>query len=75
MALNWTDRSNNEDSFLIERSTSVSSGFIQVGISPANVGTYTDSTALRKTTYYYRVRAANAGGRSNYSNLVSIRTK
>lgn len=75
VALNWTDRSNNEDSFLIERSTSVSSGFIQVGISPANVGTYTDSTALRKTTYYYLVRAANAGGRSNYSNLVSIRTK
>jgi len=75
VTLYWADRSDNEDSFLVERSTSVSSGFIQIGTSLADVNTYTDSTAFRKKTYYYRVRAANVGGKSGYSNVVSIRTK
>lgn len=75
VALYWADRSDNEDSFLVERSTSLSTGFIQLGTSPADVNTYTDATAFRKKTYYYRVRAANVGGKSGYSNIVSIRTR
>ncbi|MCM3902165.1 MAG: fibronectin type III domain-containing protein [Pyrinomonadaceae bacterium] len=75
VALYWADRSDNEDHFLVERSTSVSSGFIQLGTSPANMNTYTDATAFRRKTYYYRVRAENGGGKSGYSNVVSIPTK
>jgi hypothetical protein len=73
--LSWTDNSDNEDSFVIERSTSVADGYIQVAAVAANVRSYTDTTAFRKTTYFYRVRAANSGGRSSYSNVVSIKTK
>jgi len=41
----------------------------------ANVRSYTDNTVFRKTTYFYRVRAANSGGKSSYSNVVSVKTK
>ena len=73
--VNWNDNSDNETNFLIERSTSVSGGFIQVATVAANVRTYTDNTVFRKTTYFYRVRAANSGGKSNYSNIASVKTR
>jgi hypothetical protein len=73
--LNWVDNSDNEDNFLVERSTTVSGGYIQIATLGANVRTFTDNTVFRKTTYFYRVRAANAGGRSSYSNVASVKTK
>ena len=73
--LNWTDNSDNEDNFLVERSTTVSGGYIQIATLGVNARTFTDNTVFRKTTYFYRVRAANAGGRSNYSNVASVKTK
>ena len=75
VTLNWSDRSDSEQSFLVERSNSVAGGFIQVGTTAANVSTFTDNTVFRKTTYYYRVRATNGGGKSAYSNVASVRTK
>ena len=73
--LNWADNSNNEQSFAVERSTSMSGGYIQVASVGTNVRTYTDNTLFRKTTYFYRVRAANSGGKSGYSNVASVKTK
>ena len=73
--LNWVDNSNNEESFAVERSTSMSGGYIQVASVGANVRTYTDNTLFRKTTYFYRVRAANSGGKSGYSNVASVKSK
>jgi hypothetical protein len=75
VTLNWIDNSTNEESFLVERSTTVAGGYIQVATLPANARSYTDNTVFRKTTYYYRVRAANSGGKSNYSNITSLKTK
>ena len=75
VTLNWIDNSTNEDSFLVERSTTVAGGYIQIAALPANTQSYTDNTVFRKTTYYYRVRAANSGGKSNYSNITSLKTK
>jgi predicted phage tail protein len=75
VSLNWADNSSNEESFAIERSTSMSAGYIQVATVGANVRNYTDNTVFRKTTYYYRVRAVNSGGKSGYSNVASVRTK
>ncbi|MGI9168526.1 MAG: hypothetical protein ACR2G5_19430 [Pyrinomonadaceae bacterium] len=75
VALSWADRSDNEDRFIVERSGSPTGGFLEVGISQANVSTYTDNTVFRKKTYYYRVRAINSGGKSGYSNVASLRTK
>jgi hypothetical protein len=73
--LNWTDNSGNEDNFLVERSTSMSGGYIQVATVGTNVRSYIDNTLFRKTTYFYRVRAANSGGKSGYSNVASVKTK
>ena len=73
--VNWVDNSTNEESFFVERSTSLSGGYVQVAALSANSRTYTDNTLFRKTTYFYRVRAGNSGGKSSYSNVASVRTK
>jgi hypothetical protein len=75
VVLNWVDNSTNEDNFSIERSTSLSGGYIQIATVGLNARTYTDNTVFRKTTYFYRVRAVNSGGRSSYSNVASVKTK
>src|ERR1044072_9199337 len=74
-SLNWADNSNNEEGFAVERSTSMSGGYIQVATVSANLRNYTDNTLFRKTTYFYRVRAVNSGGKSGYSNVTSVKTK
>jgi len=75
VTLTWSDNSNNETSFLIERSTSVDSGYVQIGSVGSNGTSYFDSAVVRKTTYYYRVRAANGTIRSIYSNVASANVK
>jgi hypothetical protein len=73
--LEWVDNSDNESNFLVERSTTMSGGFIQIASPGVNVRTYTDNTVFRKTTYFYRVRSANSGGKSGYSNVASVKTR
>jgi zinc-dependent metalloproteinase lipoprotein len=65
--LDWTDNSNNEQGFKIERSTSETSGFAVVGTSVA--ATFTDNAIDLGTTYYYRVRAYKNLSFSAYSNV------
>ncbi len=67
----WSDRSNNEDHFLIERSTD-NVTFTQIGVQDENYPTYTDITTEQGPTYYYRVRATNSAGNSSYSNTAKI---
>ncbi len=74
ITLNWTDNASNETSFLIERSLTPGSGFVQVGSSSANVTSYDDNGLSAGTTYYYRVRAANTYGNSAYTSEVSATT-
>jgi hypothetical protein len=75
VALTWTDGSSDETAFLIERSTSLSDSFVQIASVGPDVATYIDTTVVKKTTYYYRVRAARGTARSAYTNLVSVRVK
>lgn len=75
VSLNWIDNADNENNFLVERSTSIGGGYIQVATLGANARSYTDNTVFRKSTYFYRVRAANSGGKSSYSNVASVKTK
>lgn len=72
--LSWTDASDNEDGFKVERKTSGSS-FTEIKILTANSTTYTDTGLTPDTTYYYRVRAYNAAGYSDYSNEASATTQ
>ncbi|TAL00601.1 MAG: hypothetical protein EPO07_09500, partial [Verrucomicrobia bacterium] len=71
--LTWLDNSTNESSFLIERSQD-NVNFSQVVTTGAGVTSYSDTGLSAGTTYYYRVRAGNAGGNSPYSNVASATT-
>ncbi|MFZ3136058.1 MAG: fibronectin type III domain-containing protein [Thermodesulfovibrionales bacterium] len=65
--LSWQDNSNNETGFKIERKTGSGGTYTQIAIVSANVTTYSDTGLSSGTTYYYRVRAYNVVGNSNYS--------
>ena len=73
--LYWQDKSDNEQSFLVERSNSLTSGFAQIAAVGANEVSFVDRGVVRKKTYYYRVRASNSGGKSTYSNVASVAIK
>ena len=72
--LAWTDNSNNESGFKIERSKNGTSGWTRIATVGANVTTYSDAGLSCDTTYYYRVLAYNAGGDSSYSNTANATT-
>lgn len=72
--LTWTDNSDNETGFRIERSATGTSGWSQIGTVAANVTTYTNSNLTCGTRYYYRVRAYNVAGTSAYSNVANAQT-
>lgn len=74
--LAWTDTSNSEDGFKIERCQGAGcTNFTQVTQTGANATTYNDTGLSASTTYSYRVRAFNAGGDSGYSNTASATTQ
>jgi Concanavalin A-like lectin/glucanases superfamily len=64
--LNWVDNSDNESGFKIERSTDNSS-FTQIALAGTGSNSYVDSTASASTTYFYRIRATNVIGDSDYT--------
>jgi hypothetical protein len=73
--LAWTDNSDNEDGFKIERCTGAGcTAFSQIATVGGNVTTYSNTGLAGSTTYTYRIRAYNAGGNSDYSNLASATT-
>ena len=73
ISLTWTDNSDNEDGFKIERKTGTGS-FTEIAQLAANSTNFTDIGLDTSTTYKYRVRAHNAGGDSAYSNEASATT-
>lgn len=72
--LAWTDNSNNETGFYIERSADGSS-FTQIAAVGSNVSTYSNTGLTAATVYYYRVRSYSAAGNSNYSNSANAMTQ
>jgi hypothetical protein len=68
--LNWTDASNNENAFKIERSTD-GVNFTPLDIVSVNSNVYTDTSVSAGTTYYYRLRATNPVGDSIYTNVAN----
>ncbi len=67
MLVTWTDNSDCEDQFIIQRSPNGSTDWAEVGTTTANVTTFTDSSLAASTTYWYRVRAMNTTGYSTWS--------
>lgn len=79
--LTWTDNSNNETNFRIQRKTlsggedaRIAAGetFEDLAIVNANSTTYTDVTADEGVTYAYRVYAFDGEGKSRYSNIAEV---
>ena len=74
--LSWSDNSNNETGFKIERCQGGGcTGFVQIAQVGANVTTFSNTGLSSNTRYRYRVRAFNAVGNSGYSNIASARTQ
>jgi len=67
LRMRWTDNSNNEEGFNIERSTDGGATWTWVASVGINQTVYTDNGLSRKTTYWYRVQAFNADGVSAYT--------
>src|SRR6476620_5287517 len=67
LTLSWSDKSNNEDGFRIERM--VSGGVLaQIAKVGANVTSYSDANLTSGLNYCYVVRAFNSAGVSDASN-------
>ncbi|RKZ92252.1 MAG: hypothetical protein DRQ40_08945, partial [Gammaproteobacteria bacterium] len=73
LTLTWSDNSDNETGFKIERRTEATS-FNQIATVGANVETYTETGLLEATEYWYQVRATNSAGDSGYTNPASAVT-
>jgi len=68
IVLNWSDNSNNEYGFLIERKEEPNGLFVQIGEVADGITTFNDTKVSLNKRYCYRVRATNGGGESTYSN-------
>ncbi len=68
--LSWSDNSNNEDGFVLERQTDTT-GFIELIQLSSDTSSYLDNSVAAVHTYTYRVKAVNNYGDSGYSNEAS----
>jgi hypothetical protein len=72
--LDWTDNSDNETEFQIQRATSGGSGWQTIDSIGADSTAYTDNGLEAETEYVYRVRAVNDAGESEWSAEASATT-
>jgi regulation of enolase protein 1 (concanavalin A-like superfamily) len=73
--LTWVDNANNETGFIVERSLDGSTGWTQVAAPGQNATGLNDTQNLNPATkYFYRVRATNAVGPSDNSNIANATT-
>jgi hypothetical protein len=69
--LSWQDNSSNETNFEIYKSSPTNSTFTLLNTAGANVKTFKDVNLVPGTPYFYKVRAINAGGASDFTDEVS----
>jgi len=74
LSLFWTDNSNNEDGFVVERSVD-SVNFIGVNTLGPDIEAYDDIDLLPEIQYWYRVKAFNDAGDSGYTNVATATTE
>jgi hypothetical protein len=72
--LSWTDNSNNEDTFIIERETLQTEEYQFIVSIGSNITTYIDTTVLDGQRYNYRVKAINNFTESGYTESVQVVT-
>ena len=75
--LSWQDKSSNEEGFQLQRAQNPPDDWTLIQDEDALVAGQTghsDTPVGSDTTYFYRVRAVNVAGESNWSNQVSVTT-
>lgn len=71
--LTWSDNSNNEDSFVIQRSAPGAS-WATIATLTANTTRYTDTNVSANSTYYYTMHAKNSTNQSGWSRTITAIT-
>jgi photosystem II stability/assembly factor-like uncharacterized protein len=74
IVLNWTDKSNNNIGYIIERKLVSDSSYAVIDTSKTDITVYTDTTLKSISTYTYRIKAYNKIDISLYSNEITIKT-
>jgi len=76
LTLTWTDNSNNESGFTIQRATdsAFTKNLVSINVGP-NVTSFNDSGLARKTKYFYRILAFNLNFSSPWSPTLNVTTK
>ncbi|MBD3334741.1 MAG: hypothetical protein GF355_04440, partial [Candidatus Eisenbacteria bacterium] len=75
VTMTWTDPSDDEDAFSIERRGGEVPVFQGIDFVDAGVSQYADSSLQPRTRYEYRIRGVNDLGRSPPSDTLSVRTR
>ena len=73
IVLSWSDLSDNENGFLVERRLG-SGSYATLATAAANATAYSDASAQPSSTYTYRVTAFNASGSAAATNEASATT-
>ena len=70
IALTWTAGDATEDSYDVQRKSSATGTYTSIGLPTTE--SFTDTTGVATTTYWYRVFAKNTNGTSIGSNVISV---
>jgi predicted esterase len=73
--LNWQDVAYNETGYEVYRALSEAGSYSKVGETSSNTGAFLDNNISGNTHYYYKVRAINGYGQSDYSNVADATTQ
>lgn len=73
--LSWSDLSNNETGFAIERKTGVTGTYALLATTGASQASFSNTGLAAGTRYYYRIRSFNSTGYSAYSAETSATTQ
>jgi len=72
ITLSWTDNSEVEDGYVIERKLSEETFFTVIDTLKGSGNEYIDPDAVQGQTYFYRIKAYKGSAESDYSNEISI---
>jgi len=73
IALTWTAGDTSEESYDVQRKSSATGAYASIGVPTTE--SFTDSTVIAATTYWYRIFAKNTNGTSIGSNVISVVAK
>jgi regulation of enolase protein 1 (concanavalin A-like superfamily)/fibronectin type 3 domain-containing protein len=71
IGLTWSDNSNNETGFIIERALDPNGSWNIINTTIANATSFTDNNVTAGITYHYRVSATNGAGTSAPTGVAS----